>query len=146
MAQFNFSLEKILRWRAIEFTREEGKLQRLVQERDRLELMFARLQSERSALSMSVGGLPGLQGGDLRAAAAYGLRLRKEIEKLTAARARIQDNLAAQQKQFAAAKLRLRLLEELKARRLERWRYEEARQLETLAAESYLAGWNRDQP
>ncbi|HTS50479.1 MAG TPA: hypothetical protein VMH05_21185 [Bryobacteraceae bacterium] len=146
MAQFNFSLEKILRWRAIEFTREEVRLQRLIQEKDRLELMAARLQSERSALSMSLEGLPGLQGGDLRAAAAYGLRLRKEIEKLTAARVRIQDNMAAQQKIFAAAKLRLRLLEELKARRLERWRYEEARQLENLAAESYIAGWSREEP
>ncbi len=146
MAQFHFSLEKILRWRAIEFTREEVKLQRLIQERDRLDAMLARLGSERSSLSTSVAGLPGLQGGDLRAAAAYGLRLRKEIEKLTAVRARIQDSLVAQQKKFAAAKLRLRLLEELKARRLERWRYEEARQLEDLAAESYLAGWNREQP
>ena len=145
MAHFHFSLEKILRWRAIEFTREEVKLQRLIQEKDRLEMMLARLGSERFALSMSVAGLPGLQGGDLRAAAAYGLRLRKEIEKLTAARSRIQDSLAAQQKTFAAAKLRLRLLEELKARRLERWRYEEARQLENLAAESYLAGWNREE-
>ena len=145
MAQFQFSLEKILQWRAIEFTREEVKLQRLLQERDRLEMMLARLANERSALSMSVGALPGLQGGDLRAAAAYGLRLRKEIEKLATARARIQDSLAVQQKAFAAAKLRLRLLEELKARRLERWRYEEARQLEDLAAESYLAGWNRDE-
>lgn len=146
MTQFHFSLEKILRWRAVEFTREEVKLQRLIQERDRLELMRARLETEQSALSMSLGGLPGLQGGDLRAAAAYGLRLRKEIEKLTTARARIQDSLVAQQKKFATAKLRLRLLEELKARRLERWRYDEARQLETLAAESYLAGWNREQP
>jgi len=146
MAHFQFSLEKILRWRAIEFTREEVKLQRLIQEKDRLEMMLARLKSERASLSVSVAALPGLQGGDLRAAAAYGLRLRREIEKLTAARARIQDSLAVQQKKFAAAKLRLRLIEELKARRLERWRYEESRQLENLAAESYLAGWNREQP
>ena len=146
MAQFRFSLEKILRWRAVEFTREEVKLQRLIQEKARVETMLARVASERSGLSASVTALPGLQGGDLRAAAAYGLRLRQEVQKLTDTRARIQDSLAAQQKVFAAAKLRLRLLEELKARRLERWQYEAARQLETLAAESYLAGWNRDQP
>ena len=145
MAQFRFSLEKILRWRAMELTREEAKLKRLIQEKTRLETMRLRLESERSGLSASLSGLPGLQGGDLRAAAAYGLRLRQEIEKLTTAQARVQEKLAAQQKQFAAAKLRFRLLEELKARRLERWRYEESRQLENLAAESYLAGWNREE-
>lgn len=146
MAQFRFSLEKILRWRAVELAREEVKLQRLIQERARVEMMLARLASERSGLPASISALPGLQGSDLRAAAAYDLRLRQEVQKLADARARIQESLAAQQKKFAAAKLRLRLLEELKARRLERWQYEAARQLETLAAESYLAGWNRDQP
>ena len=145
MAQFHFSLEKILRWRAVELTREEAKLQRLIQEKGRVEAMLARIQNERSSLPASVSVLPGLQGSDLRAAAAYSLRLRQEIEKLIETRARLQDSLAAQQKKFAAAKLRLKLLEELKARRLERWQYEEARELETLAAESYLAGWNRDQ-
>lgn len=145
MAQFHFSLEKILRWRAVELAREEAKLQRLIQEKGRVEAMLARIQNERSSLPASVSVLPGLQGSDLRAAAAYSLRLRQEIEKLIETRARLQDSLAAQQKKFAAAKLRLKLLEELKARRLERWQYEEARELETLAAESYLAGWNRDQ-
>ncbi|HUJ49294.1 MAG TPA: hypothetical protein VLW25_03820 [Bryobacteraceae bacterium] len=146
MAQFRFSLEKILRWRAVELTREEVKLQRLIQEKARVELMLARVASERSGLSASLTALPGLQGSDLRASAAYDLRLRQEVQKLTDALARVHNSLAAQQKIFAAAKLRLRLLEELKARRLERWEYEAARQLETLAAESYLAGWNRDQP
>ncbi len=145
MAQFHFSLEKILRWRAVELTREEAKLQRLIQEKGRVEAMLARIKNERSSIPASVSVLPGLQGSDLRAAAAYSLRLRQEIEKLIETRARLQDSLAAQQKKFAAAKLRLKLLEELKARRLERWQYEEARELETLAAESYLAGWNRDQ-
>jgi flagellar export protein FliJ len=146
MAQFRFSLEKILRWRAVELTREEVKLQRLIQEKARVEMMLARVASERSGLSASLTALPGLQGSDLRASAAYDLRLRQEVQKLTDALARVQNSLEAQQKIFAAAKLRLRLLEELKARRLERWEYEAARQLETLASESYLAGWNRDQP
>ena len=144
MAQFRFSLEKVLRWRRIELAREEVKVQRLIQEKARVETMLARIASERSSLTASVARLPGLQGGDLRAAAAYGLRLRQQVQKLADARARLQEDLVVQQKKFAEAKLRLRLLEELKARRLERWQYEEACQLERLAAESYLAGWNRE--
>ena len=145
MAPFRFSLEKILRWRAIELTREQAKLQRLFQEKVRLETMLGRLARERSGLTASVAVLPGLQGSDLRAAAAYGLRLRQEIEKLATGVAHVQRDIAAQQKVFAAARLRLKLLEELKARRLERWEYEAARELETLASESYLAGWNREE-
>jgi flagellar export protein FliJ len=145
VAPFRFSLEKILRWRTIELAREDAKLQRLFQEKARLETMLGRLAKERSGLIGSVAVLPGLQGSDLRAAAAYGLRLRQEVEKLAASVAHIQRDIVVQQKSFSAAKLRLRLLEELKARRLERWEYEAARELETLASESYLAGWNRDE-
>jgi len=34
-------------------------------------------------------------------------------------------------------------LEQLRARKLEEWRHEEALELESLAAESYLSNWNR---
>jgi len=144
MAQFRFALDKILRWRAIELTGEEAKLQRLIQERARIEAMLNRVTSERSGLAASIGVLPGLQGSDFRAMAAYNLRLRQHVEKLKEARTRIENSLAAQQKKYADAKRRLRLLEQLKERRIERWKYEEERQLETIAAESYIAGWNRD--
>ena len=146
MGQFRFPLDNVLRWRTIELARENATLQRLVQEKAQIDAMLDRLAMERNTLSGSIGALPELRGTDLRAMAAYGLRLRQHVEKLLDARARAIHNLALQQKQYAQAKLRVRLVEELRARRLERWHYEEARQLETLAAESYLAGWNRDEP
>jgi flagellar biosynthesis chaperone FliJ len=145
MAQFHFALDKILRWRATELAAEEAKLQRLIQERARIEAMLSRVATERSGLAGSVAILPDLRGADFRAMAAYGLRLRQHVEKIQEARTRVENGLAAQQKKYALAKLRLRLLEQLKERRLQRWKYEEARQVETLAAESYLSGWNRDE-
>ena len=36
------------------------------------------------------------------------------------------------------------MLEELRERKLAEWRHQQAQQLESLAAESYLAGWNRE--
>lgn len=144
MAQFRFALDKILRWRAIELANEEAKLQRLIQERARINGMLNRVAAERSGLTGSIAVLPGLQGADFRAMAAYSLRLRQHVEKLKDARTRIENGLAAQQKKYADAKRRLRLLEQLKERRIESWKYEEDRELETMAAESYLAGWNRD--
>jgi flagellar export protein FliJ len=144
MAQFRFPLEKILRWRAIEAASEEAKLQRLIQERNRIDAMLNRITAECSGLTRSISGLPSLQGADFRAITAYGLRLRQTVEKLKEGRSRIDQGLALQQRKYAEAKRRVRLLEQLKERRLERWKYEEDRQLEILAAESFLAGWNRD--
>jgi flagellar export protein FliJ len=145
MAQFRFALDKILRWRALELAAEEAKLERLLQEKIKIDAMIDRVNKERSGLPGSISALSGLQGSDFRAMAAYGIRLRQHVEKLKEAVARIEKGIVAQRKKFADAKLRLRLLEQLKERRMERWQYEEARRMETVAAESYLAGWNRSE-
>ncbi|HEX6894233.1 MAG TPA: hypothetical protein VF146_03115 [Bryobacteraceae bacterium] len=143
MAQFQFSLEKVLRWRGIELTRQEAVLQRVLQQHRRLEAAAQSVAGERSQLTSSLGHLVDLQGSDLRASAAYSLRLRQKAEKIAQLVARSARDLAAQQKKYSEAQLRVRLLEELKTRQVQRWEYEEARQLETLAAESHLASWNR---
>ena len=143
MAQFQFSLEKVLRWRGIELTRQEAVLQRVLQQHRRLEAAAQSVAGERSQLTSSLEGLLDLHGSDLRASSAYSLRLRQKAEKIAQLVARSARDLAAQQKRYSEAQLRVRLLEELKTRQVKRWEYEEARQLETLAAESHLAAWNR---
>ncbi len=144
MAQFRFSLERILRWRSIELAREQAQLQRLIQEQIRLQMFAAALGDERSKLESSLGVLPDLRGQDLRAMAAYDLRLRRQIGNVAQATARCERDLTAQKARYNQAKQRLRLLEELRERNLKRWEYEQARELEALASESYLAAWNRD--
>ncbi|HLG96589.1 MAG TPA: hypothetical protein VKX49_09805 [Bryobacteraceae bacterium] len=143
MAQFQFSLDKVLRWRTLELARQEAVLQRVLQEHRRLEAAARTVAAERSQLTSSLGGLPDLSGSDLRATAAYSLRLWHKADKIGQLLARSARDLMVQQKKYSEAKLRLRLLEELKARQLKRWEYDQARQLETLAAESHLAVWNR---
>jgi flagellar export protein FliJ len=143
VAQFQFSLEKVLRWRGIELTRQEAVLQRVLQQHRRLQAAAQSVAGERSQLTSSLGDLVDLRGSDLRASAAYSLRLRQKAEKIAQLVARSARDLAAQQKKYSEAQLRVRLLEELKTRQVQRWEYEEARQLETLAAESHLASWNR---
>jgi flagellar export protein FliJ len=144
MAQFHFSLERILRWRSIELAREQAQLQRIIQEQLQLQMFAAALGDERSKLESSIVALPDLRGQDLRAMSAYDLRLRSQLAKVTQAAARCERDLVAQKKKYNEAKRRLRLLEELRERNLKRWQYEQARELETLASESYLAAWNRE--
>jgi len=144
MARFQFSLEKVLRWRSVELTGEEAKLKALVQEQLHLQTLLAELSAERTNLISSLSTMPGLCGNDLRTLTACGLRLRRNAESLAQQLLRCGRELAKQRKKYSEAKRRVRLLEELKDRRLQEWKYEEAAALEELASESFLANWKRE--
>jgi len=143
VAQFHFPLDKVLRWRALELASEEAKLERLVREQLQLQTMRAELSTEKSKLDRSLDTLPDLRGADLRAVSAYTLALKRQAQSLAEQMKSCDRDLGEQKKKYRAAKQRLRLLEELRARKLAEWRREEAGELESLATESFLANWNR---
>ena len=87
--------------------------------------------------------MPNLSGNDFRTLTACGLRLRLKAENLSQQLLQCGRNLNVQRRKYGEAKRRVRLLEELKERRLQEWKYEEASLLEELASDSYLANWNR---
>jgi hypothetical protein len=144
MARFHFPLEKVLRWRLVQLAAEEAKQKQLLQEQVKLQTLGAELGVEKSKLCNSLATLPDLRGEDLRAMTAYSLRLKRLAESVAEQIARCERNLAIQRKKYRDAQQRCRLLEELKAKNIADWRQEQGRELETLAAESYLANWNRD--
>jgi len=143
MARFQFSLEKVLRWRNVELTNEEAKLKALVQEQLHLQTQLAAVSAERSKLVSSLGVMADLRGDDLRTLTACSLRLRRNAETLAQRLLRCGRDLAKQRKKYGEAKRRVRLLEELRDRRFKEWKYQEATLLEELASESFLANWNR---
>jgi hypothetical protein len=143
MERFHFPLEKVMRWRSLEFLREQEHLKRLLNEQVLLQRLAAKLSAEKSELDLSLGTIPELRGGELQGLGAFALRLRRKADELAARRARCERDLAVQQKKYNQAKQRVRLLEELRARKLKDWKYQQAAELEQLAAESYLATWNR---
>ena len=144
MAQFHFSLEKVLRWRSLELAAEEAKLEQLLREQLRLQTLRAGLSAEKSNLDRSLATLTDLRGADLRAVSAYSLHLKRQSEDLARQVAQCDRDLSEQKRKYRASKQRFRLLEELKRRKLELWRQEQARELESLATESFLAIWNRE--
>jgi flagellar export protein FliJ len=144
MGAFHFPLDRVMRWRGIEFSLEQAKLKRLGQEQIRLQMQAAALGAEKSKLSTSLVTLPDPRGEDLRSMVSYGASLKRRAEKLTELRMKLDRELAAQKKKYNEAKQRLQLLEELRERKLTEWRYEQAKELEELASESFLAGWNRE--
>lgn len=143
MTQFHFSLDKVLRWRALELAAEEVKLEQLLREQLRLQTMRADLSAEKSKLDRSLDTLPNLRGADLRAVSAHTFSLKRQADNLAKLVAKCERDLAEQKKVYRAVKQRYRLLEELRARKFEEWRQEQAREQETLATESFLATWNR---
>lgn len=144
MTQFHFSLDKVLRWRALELAAQEVKLEQLLREQLRLQTMRADLSAEKSKLDRSLETLPDLRGADLRAVSAHTYSLKRQADNLVKLVAKCERDLSEQKKVYRAAKQRYRLLEELRARKFEEWRQEQAREEETLATESFLATWNRD--
>jgi len=144
VAQFHFSLEKVLRWRSLELAAEEAKLEQLLREQLRLQTLRAGLSAEKSNLDRSLATLTDLRGADLRAVSAYSLHLKRQSEDLARQVAQCDRDLSEQKRKYRASKQRFRLLEELKRRKLELWRQEQARELESLATESFLAIWNRE--
>jgi hypothetical protein len=144
VAQFHFSLERVLRWRSLELASEEAKLELLLREQLRLQTMRADLGAEKSNLARSLDTLPDLRGADLRAVSAHSASLKRQADNLVKLVAKCDRDLSEQKKSYRAAKQRFRLLEGLRARKFEEWRQEQEREQETLATESFLATWNRD--
>lgn len=144
MRRFHFPLDRVLRWRSLEFGLEQAKLKRLGQEQIRLQMQAAALGAEKSKLSATLVSLPDARGEDLRAMVSYGSSLRRRADRLSEQRNRCERDLAAQKKKYNEAKQRVQLLEELRERKLAEWRYDQAQELESLAAESYLSNWNRE--
>jgi hypothetical protein len=144
VAQFHFSLDKVLRWRSLELASEGAKLERLLREQLRLQTMRADLSAEKSKLDQSLDTLPALRGADLRAVSAHSVSLKRQADNLVKLVAKSDRDLSEQKNLYRAAKQRFRLLEELRARKFEEWRQEQAREQETLATEAFLAVWNRD--
>lgn len=143
MKRFVFRLESVLRWRRSLFEQEQNRLHALVAERDAILLRLKELEELRQRAEQALLEAPAVTGSELTALEAYRRRLNLERarkqQELTDCEARIE----AQRQRVLEAQRRVRLLERLRERRFSEWEAELNRELEALAAESYLARWKR---
>ncbi len=143
MKRFDFPLERVRQFRREQAEIEEAKLGAALRvrreiERQREVLLEQRAEAERVALDKVVQNAVELAALD---AFRRHVRSRREslARKITESDARITE----QRRTVAEAQRRHRLIEKLKDRRMDEWRKEFERELETVAAEAYLAGWSR---
>jgi hypothetical protein len=102
-----------------------------------------RLDLVRSRAEQAVREARTVEAGDLWALAAYRRRIIEELQAVARQRAECERQLAAQRQRVLEARRNCRLLEKLEERRRAEWRTAVDRETETLAAESFLARWNR---
>src|SRR4029077_1007221 len=130
MKSFQFPLQRVLDWRALRMRAEEEKLASLQQKlaavvhRETV-LTAAELRSETGLMEM-----PAIDGADLRALAAYQLRLRKERAALKAERTQCEALIADQRQRLLKARRDCRGLEKLKEKRKRMWTVQFDREIE----------------
>lgn len=143
MRAFTFSLRQALAWRRTQLELEENKLRELAARLEELALAATRLDLVKSRAEIAVRQSAVIEAGDLWALAAHRQRLIAELQALALRRIAGEQQVSAQRQRVLEAQRLCRLLEKLEQRRRAEWRQAEERELDSLAAESFLAIWNR---
>jgi len=143
MRAFMFPLRQALKWRRTQLDFEENKLRQLAGSLEEVALAEVKLDLVRGRAEGTVRQAAMVEAGDLWALAAYRERLIAELRALALRRIECERQLAAQRQRVLEAQRQCRLLEKLEQRRHAEWKREADRELESLAAESFLSLWNR---
>ena len=143
MRSFQFPLRQALDWRRTQLELEENQLRKLAGTLEEVRLAAVRLDLAKDRAEQSVRHAAQVEGADLWALAAYRGRLIADLLALAGRRRAIEEQIAAQRKKVLEAQRQCRLLEKLEERRRAAWRRDAERETEELAAESFLALWNR---
>ena len=139
MNTFRFRLDRILRWRTVELSKEERRVKELMEKDSRLANKLESLREEKAEVEDGIRNMAGLGGGDLNALAGYAIHALVQRQGLQNQRSENEKALRLQVQRYRTAKQRHRALEELRKRRLGEWRLEAARELEEVAEDSYRA-------
>jgi flagellar export protein FliJ len=143
MKAFHFPLQRVLEYRALQMRTEEEKLATIqnklaeVLHRENA-LTAAQLNAEMNLLGRAV-----VEASEFRALSAFQLRIRSERVSLVAARTNLETQIAEQRKRLLKVRKDCKILENLKDRRKKAWTYLSDREIENIAAESYISNWAR---
>lgn len=143
MKRFRFPLEVALDYRRLQAEREEARLQECQRELRYWEFQLQQLartrdEASRELHTQAVGGFLPLRIHD-----AYAQHHRKQTQKFAAQAEQCREKVAQQEIRVNEARRQHRLLEKLKEKAQQEWQAAVDREQEALAAEAYLAQWNR---
>jgi len=143
MRAFEFPLRRALEWRRTQLELAENKLRHMAADLEELALAAVKLDLVKGRAEQTVRESHAVDANDLWALAAYRARLIAEQQALALRRREYEQRIALQRQNVLDAQRQCRLLENLAERRRAEWRIAMDRETESLAAESFLALWNR---
>lgn len=141
MTAFRFRLERVLELRRTQLEMEEMKLRQRTAALAALDRERAAIEAAAVSAEVEVRRWTSVAGGDLAALEEFRAHSRSQQQLLAARRAQAARDLGAQQAAMLEARRRCRLLERLKERRWSDWKAASDREVEEIAAESWLAQW-----
>ena len=142
MKTFHFPLEGVLSYRRTQVRVEEAKLERLHHELRAIQGHEATLHQEREQARTALVTARSAMGAEFAALEHYRHAAARQFLRLEQAQADCNQRIASQMDALAQKRRDARLLEKLRERRLEEWRYSFSRETETQAEEAFLARWN----
>jgi flagellar export protein FliJ len=145
MSAFRFPLQKVLELRRRQLELAEAQYQQRAAALAALDHARAETEAAGASANREVRRWNPIAGQDLSALDRFRLRLKSESVRIAARREDAARQTAEQRAAMLEARRRSRLLEKLKERRLAEWKTARDRELEELAGDSFLAGWNRRQ-
>jgi flagellar export protein FliJ len=145
MTAFRFPLQRALDWRRTQLELAEARVEQQLASLAAIDQARTSLDAIGQGAETEVRRFTGLVGGDLSALGSFRLALKGRARDLAVKRVECERELAARQAAVLEARRRYRLLERLKERRRAEWQSAAERELDELAADSYLAQWSRRQ-
>ena len=143
MKDFRFPLERVLEWRRIELDLEQARFEQQMMEVTELDSERANIEAAGIRSEIEVRAWRPLTGNDLTALAAFRRHVIGKEKQIEARCEEARRKLEIRKSAMIEARRRCELLERLKRRRLGEWQTAADRELEELAAESYLARFAR---
>jgi hypothetical protein len=137
--RFEFRLQRALEWYRQNLAAEKATLQRIIAEIHELDRTMESLECHRlrEQTGFQQGGV--FLGRDLTGLTLYLASIRDELLRLKASRIRTQAGMVEQRRKVTASHRRVRLLEELEARRKTDWLREASVEEDAKASELFLA-------
>jgi len=143
MKSFRFSLQRVLEWREVQLRTEEERLSSLQQQLSGLLIRDKELQASLVRSEMELRTRPLIPAVEIAAITGFRKRVEDQRRQLRAACFKVERDIDAQRNKLLQARRDHRMLEKLREKRLAEWTYLHDRELEDVAADSFLAQWAR---
>ena len=143
MKAFRFSLQRVLEWRAVQLRTEEEKLSALQHQLGSLLIRDKELQASLVKSELELRSRLLIPAVEIAALSGFRKRIEAQRRDLRVACFKVEREIDAQRKKLLDARRDHRMLEKLREKKYAEWTYLNDRELESVAADAFLAQWAR---